>query len=132
MHIGSRKLLVVGDRVLVTPEAGEERTKVGLVLPSTAVEKDAVQGGRIVEVGPGMLVPTPGDASDEPWRESSPRAQYVPMQAEVGDFALYLRNAATEISFEGTRYLVVPQAAILLLVRDDLVAQLEEEMKSED
>jgi co-chaperonin GroES (HSP10) len=40
------------------------------------------------------------------------------MQARMGDYALFFRKAAVEITFDGTRYLVVPQAAILVLVRD--------------
>jgi co-chaperonin GroES (HSP10) len=41
------------------------------------------------------------------------------MQAKVGDYALFFRKAAVEITFEGERFLVVPQAAILALVRDE-------------
>jgi hypothetical protein len=40
------------------------------------------------------------------------------MQARVGDYALFFRKAAVEITFEGTKHLVVPQAAILVLVRN--------------
>lgn len=119
MDVDRKKLLVVGDRVLVTPEAGEDRTKVGLYLPATAVEKMAVQGGRIVEVGPGTPIPAPGDFSDEPWKQHESRSQFVPMEARVGDFALFLRNAAVEIEFEANKYLIVPHAAILLLVREE-------------
>ena len=39
-------------------------------------------------------------------------------QARMGDYALFFRKAAVEITFEGSKYLVVPQAAILVLVRD--------------
>ena len=39
------------------------------------------------------------------------------MQAQVGDYALFFRKAAVEITFDGERYLVVPQAAILTLAR---------------
>ena len=46
--------------------------------------------------------------------------RFVPMQAKIGDYALFFRKAAVEITFEEKRYLVVPQAAILVLVRDDL------------
>ena len=46
-----KKLVVVGDRILVAPEEGEERTSVGLYLPPTAVDRQAVQGGRIVAEG---------------------------------------------------------------------------------
>jgi hypothetical protein len=41
------------------------------------------------------------------------------MQARTGDFALFFRKASVEITFEGERYLVVPQSAILALVRED-------------
>jgi hypothetical protein len=43
------------------------------------------------------------------------------MQADVGDYALFFRKAAVELTFEGKVYLVVPQAAILVLVRKEAV-----------
>src|SRR5438067_12846066 len=110
MRKGQKQLIVVGDRVLVKVEEGEERTNVGLYLPPTAVDNQAVQGGRIVATGPGMPMPDlSGDASDEPWRiPTGPReSRYVPMQAQRGDFALFFRKAAVEITFEAERYLVV-------------------------
>ncbi len=115
-----KKLIVVGDRVLVKVEEGEERTKVGLYLPPTAVDSQAVQGGRIVATGPGLPMPDLPDNSEEPWRTSGVReTRFVPMQASPGDYALFFRKAAVEITFEADRYLVVPQAAILALVRDE-------------
>jgi chaperonin GroES len=114
-----KELIVVGDRVLVKGEDGEERTNVGLYLPPTAVDNQAVQGGRIVATGPGLPLPDPGQVSDEPWRTGSRETRFVPMQAQTGDYALFFRKAAVEITFEDERYLVVPQAAILALVRDD-------------
>jgi chaperonin GroES len=42
------------------------------------------------------------------------------MQARVGDHAIFFRKAAVEITFDEKKYLVVPQAAILVLIRDDL------------
>ena len=115
-----KRLIVVGDRVLVKSEEGEERTKVGLYLPSTAVDSQAVQGGNIVATGPGLPMPDLADASDEPWRQvtgNMRETRFVPMQARIGDYALFFRKAAVEITFENERYLVVPQSAILALVR---------------
>lgn len=113
-----KKLIVVGDRVLVVPEEGEERTRVGLYLPQTAVDALAVQGGQIVATGPGNPVPEPTALDDEPWKIGNREGvRYVPMQARVGDYGLFFRKAAVEITFEGKKYLVVPQAAILVLVR---------------
>ena len=112
-----KKLAVVGDRVLIRPEEGEERTNVGLYLPSTAIDRQAVQSGRIVATGPGTPLSAPTELSDEPWKVTAGEPKYLPMQARIGDHALFFRKAAVEITFEGTRYLVVPQAAILVLAR---------------
>jgi co-chaperonin GroES (HSP10) len=114
-----KKLLVVGDRVLIRVEEGEERSKVGLYLPPTAVDNQAVQGGYIIATGPGLPLPDFGDNTDEPWRTSGIReTRFVPMQARAGDYALFFRKAAVEITFAGEQYIVVPQSAILALARD--------------
>lgn len=113
-----RRLIVVGDRVLIAPEEGEERTNVGLYLPATAVESRQVQGGRIMATGPGTPMSEPTAMDDEPWKIRLPDVKYLPMQADVGDYALFFRKAAVEITFEGKTYLVVPQAAILVLLRE--------------
>ncbi len=120
MDFPPRKLLVAGDRVLIAPEEGEERTRVGLYLPATAVDTQQVQEGLIVATGPGDPVPDASAFDDEPWRAGEKTPRFRPMQARVGDHAIFFRKAAVEIHFEDKRYLVVPQAAILVLVRDDL------------
>ena len=114
-----RKLIVVGDRVLVTPDEGEERTKVGLYLPQTVIDKNSVQSGRIVATGPGIPLPGPTDLDDEPWKDALQDVKHVPMQAQVDDYIIFLRKAAVEIKYEGNTYLVIPQAAILVILRDD-------------
>lgn len=113
-----KRLIVVGDRVLIEPEEGEERTRVGLYLPASAVDRQSVQGGRVIATGPGTPIGAPTELDEEPWKIGSGEARYLPVQARVGDFAIFFRKAAVEISFEGKEYLVVPQAAILTLVRD--------------
>ena len=120
MEFPNKKLLVAGDRVLIQPEEGEERTKVGLYLPATAIDTQQVQEGLIVATGPGDPLPDVSAFEDEPWRVGEKVPRFRPMQARVGDHAIFFRKAAVEISFEEKRYLVVPQAAILVLVRDDL------------
>lgn len=112
-----KRLIVVGDRVLIAPEEGEERTNVGLYLPPSAVETRQVQGGRIVATGPGTPMAEPASMDEEPWKIRGADVKYLPMQAQMGDYALFFRKAAVEITFEDKLYLVVPQAAILVLVR---------------
>jgi co-chaperonin GroES (HSP10) len=120
MKKGKKHLVVVGDRVLIRIEEGEERTKVGLYLPATATDGQAVQGGTVIATGPGLPLPLVEEHLDEPWKISGSKdTRYVPMQARVGDYALFFRKAAVEITFDNERYLVVPQAAILTLARNE-------------
>ena len=119
MELPPRKLSVVGDRVLIAPEEGDDRTRVGLYLPATALESQQVQSGLIVAVGPGEPVADFSALDDEPWKASRRDSPRSTMQARVGDHALFFRKAAVEISFEEKRYLVVPHVAILVLVRGD-------------
>ena len=120
MELPPKQLLVVGDRVLITPEEGDDRTRVGLYLPATALDAQQVQTGLIVATGPGDPLPDPGVTDDEPWKTDRPSGRAGGMQARVGDHAIFFRKAAVEITFEDTKYLVVPQAAILVLVRHNL------------
>ena len=125
MRKDNKRLIVVGDRVLIRIEEGEERSKVGLYLPPTAIDNQAVQGGKIVATGPGLPMPDPGESGEEPWRTPMRETRFVPMQARTGDYALFFRKAAVEITFEGETYLVIPQSAILALVREDEIEEID-------
>jgi co-chaperonin GroES (HSP10) len=116
----NRNLIVVGDRVLIKPDKPEERTEVGLYLPQTAVEKEKIQSGYVVSSGPGVPLPDPTSDEDEPWRMAERKGRYIPMQAEPGDYALFLKKSAIEIKFDNELYLVVPQSGILVLLRDEI------------
>jgi chaperonin GroES len=114
-----KHLIVVGDRVLIAAEEGEERSRVGLYLPATAVDSQAVQAGTVVATGPGMPLSSPTELDEEPWKIGGVQPRYVPVQARVGDYAIFFRRAAVEITYENRKYLVVPQAAILVLQRGE-------------
>ena len=118
MKIGNRRLFVIGDRVLIKQENLEERTSVGLYLPQTVIEKEEVQGGRVVLTGPGIPIPE-NHEDDEPWKSVTKEPRYLPMQAEVDDYALFLKKVAVEIKFEEEKYLIVPHSSILVLIRDE-------------
>ena len=115
-----KKLIVVGDRLLVRPEDGEERSNAGLYLPQTAVATRQAKGGWVVSVGPGIPVVNAAEFMDESFegipQEAPPR--YIPMQAQEGDYVLFLQKAAVEITFEKKAFLIVPNSAVLVLVRE--------------
>ena len=102
--------------MLIQPEDLESETRSGLYLPASVLEKEKVHAGRIVRVGPGFVIPNP-DFDDQPWSSSSTPVRYLPLQAEVGDLAFFLRKEAIELSINESPYLVVPQRAILVLIR---------------
>lgn len=112
-------LIIIGDRVLVEPDEGEKQTKAGLYLPATVAESDRVGSGRIVKVGPGHLMPNPEYSDSEPWAPERPAVRYLPLQAAPGDYAFFLRKDTVELRFRDEKYLIVPHAALLALVRED-------------
>jgi len=108
---------VVGDRVLVQPTDADDRSAGGLYLPAGVKAKDRVQGGRVVKVGPGVVIPNPDYSAAEPWAAEASPVRYLPLQARVGDSALFLRGEAVEVEYAGAAFLIVPHAAVLALVR---------------
>jgi chaperonin GroES len=84
----------LADRVLVEPAAAETKTASGLYIPDSAKEKP--QKGTIVAIGTGK--------KDEP------------MTVKVGDTVLYGKYSGTEITVEGTEYLIMREADIFAIV----------------
>ncbi len=84
----------LADRVLVEPAAAEEKTASGLYIPDTAKEKP--QRGTIVAVGTGK--------PDEP------------ITVKEGDTVLYGKYSGTEISIDGTDYLIMKETDIYGIV----------------
>jgi co-chaperonin GroES (HSP10) len=112
-----KKLVVIGDRVLIKPTRPDERTASGLYLPPGVQEKEKVQQGYVIKTGPGYAIPMPID--DEPWKQDDDQVKYVPLQAREGDLAIFLVSGATEVMYEKERYFIVPQSAILMLEREE-------------
>jgi chaperonin GroES len=84
----------LADRVLIEPVAAEQTTASGIIIPDTAKEKP--QKGKVIAVGNGK--------ADEP------------MTVKVGDTVMYGKYAGTEISVEGTDYLIMRETDILAII----------------
>ena len=123
--LSRKKIILVGDRLLVEPDRDQEKTAHGLYLPPGVKEKEKVQAGYVVKVGPGYPVVNPNFMDQEPW-STMPKdpVKYIPLQAEEGDYALFLRDNAIEIEFEGKQYLIVQQSHLLMIIRPDTLSQL--------
>jgi co-chaperonin GroES (HSP10) len=113
-----RKLIVVGDRVLIRPKKSSKKTDSGLYLPPGVREKENIQTGYIIKTGPGYPLPMTTE-EDETWKGTDEKIKYIPLQAEVGDLAIYLQKGAMEVIYENEKLYIVPQSSILLLEREE-------------
>ncbi len=113
-----KKLIVIGDRVLIRPKKPTDKTQSGLYLPPGVKEKEKVQSGFIIKTGPGYPIPMPAE-EDEPWKDKTDEIKYIPLQAKEGDLAVFIQNGAVEVNFNDEKLFIVPQSSILLLERDE-------------
>lgn len=123
MHLTSdntfKKLVIIGDRVLIQLTKPNEKTVSGLYLPPGVQEKEKVQQGIIIKTGPGFVIPMP--IEEESWKSDEEKVKYIPLQAKEGDLAIFLLSGATEVIYEGSKYYILPQSAILMLERDEQI-----------
>lgn len=112
-----KKLILVGDRVLIRLKKPNEKTGSGLYLPPGVQEKEKVQQGYIIKAGPGYPIPMPTEDS-EPWMDQEEKVKYMPLQAKEGDLAIFLLSGAHEVVYENEKYFIVSQGSILMLERE--------------
>ena len=112
------KIIIVGDRVLIKPKTSQDKTKTGLYLPPGVQEREVIQSGYVVKVGPGYPIPAVNEI-DEPWKDKSDEVKYVPLQPKVGDEAIFLQKSGWEVEFNDEKYVIVPHNAVLMLIRDE-------------
>lgn len=116
-----KKLIVVGDRILIKPSKAAEKTASGLYLPPTVQEMEKIQTGYVIKVGPGYPLPVPAE-EDDIWKGKEEQVKYLPLQAQEGDLAIFLQKGAIEVQYENEKYYIVPQASVLLLEREEDLA----------
>lgn len=114
-----KKIIIIGDRVLIRPKKENERTDSGLYLPPGVQEKEVVRSGWVMKTGPGYAIPYPANTEEEPWKEADEQVSYIPLQARAGDLAIYLQKGSYEVLIGGEKYYIVPQSNILVLEREE-------------
>lgn len=112
-----KKLIIIGDRVLIKPKSANAKSKAGLLLPPGYSEKEEIQSGYVMKCGPGY--PIPSEEADESWKAANDKVRYLPLQVREGDLAVFLLKSAYEITYNNEKYFIVPQHSILLLEREE-------------
>ncbi len=87
----------LGDRVIIKKIEAEERTKSGIVLPSTAKEEPSM--AEVVAVGADIL-------NDEKKKD----------QIKVGDKVIFSKYAGTEVKLDGQELTILKLSDILAVV----------------
>jgi len=93
------KIKPLADRLVLRPVEEQEAKKGGIIIPDTAKEKP--QQGEVMEVGPGRTT------------EDGKR---VTLEVKKGDKVLYGRYSGTEITLNGSEYLILREADVLAIV----------------
>ena len=66
----------------------------------------------------------PNFIDQELWSQSKKEpVKYIPLQAEEGDYVLFLRDNSIEIEYESKQYLIVQQPHLLMIIRPDTLSQ---------
>ena len=88
----------LGNRVLIKMKEGEETTKSGIILSSSAQEKPQI--AEVIEVGPGKKI------------DGKLQEMYV----KKGDNIIISEYAGTKVKYEGIEYIIIKQDDILAIV----------------
>jgi co-chaperonin GroES (HSP10) len=114
-----KEIILIGDKVLVDPSKESQKSAGGLYLPPGVKQKEKVQGGYIVQTGPGYVSASFEEEDYEPWESVDvPEPEYIPLQAKEGDYALFIKKAGIEVEIDNKTYIIIPHSAILALMRD--------------
>lgn len=85
----------LGDKVVVEPLEGEEKSPGGIILPDTAKKKP--QEGVVIAVGPGKVL------------DDGSRGE---MAVKPGDKVIYAKYGGTEVTVDGKDYMILDQESI--------------------
>ena len=87
------------DRVILKPSEAETKTSGGIIIPDNAKEKP--QKGEVIAVGPGKV---------------NDKGQKIAMALSIGDKVLYGKYSGTEVTVDGTDYLIVREGDVLAVL----------------
>lgn len=96
-----RKIIPLGDRVLIRTIEAETKTKSGIIIPET-INKERPEEGMVVAVGPGRM-------TDD--------GRVLPLKVKVGDSVLFSKYSLEEVKLDGEGYYILSEANILAIIR---------------
>ncbi len=89
----------LSDRIIIRPLEAEQKTAGGIIIPDNAKEKP--QKGEVIAVGAGKI---------------ADNGQKIDMTLKTGDNVLYGKYSGTEVSIDGTDYLIMRESDVLAVL----------------
>jgi len=96
-----KKIIPLGDRVLIKTRDKEAKTHSGIIIPET-VDKEKPEIGKVVAVGEGKMTEN-GDL--------------IPMKVKVGDTVLFSKYGPDDVTIDDEDYLIVSESNILAVIK---------------
>ena len=94
------KIKPLSDYIVIEPLVQEEKTKSGILVPST-VEKERPEQGKVIAVGPGKITNS---------------GKVIPPEVKPGDIVLFTKYAPNEVKVDDKEYLIAKQEDILAIL----------------
>ena len=94
------KIKPLADYILIEPISQEEKTKSGIILPST-VEKEKPEQGKVIAVGSG---------------KKTSAGKVIAPEVKPGDIVLFTKYGPNEVKVEDKEYLIAKQEDILAIL----------------
>lgn len=95
------KIKPLGDYIVIEPMAQEEKTKTGILVPST-VEKERPEQGKVVAIGEG---------------KKTSSGKIIPPEVKPGDIVLFTKYGPSEVKVDDKEYLIAKQEDILAILK---------------
>ena len=96
-----RKIIPLGDRVLIRVAKLETKTKSGIFIPET-VDKERPEQGVVVEVGHGRI---------------TDQGVTIAPKVKPGDTVVFSKYGPDEIKVDGEEYYIIPESNILAIIK---------------
>ena len=96
-----KKIIPLGDRVLIKPQGKEEKSHAGIIIPDT-IDKEKPEMGKVVAVGEG---------------KTTDSGELIPMKVEVGDVILFSKYGPDEVTINDEDYLILSESNILAVIK---------------
>lgn len=98
-----KKVIPLGDRVLIKPFSGAEvqKSKTGIIIPET-ISKEKPEQGKVIAVGEGKI---------------NEAGKIIPLRVKEGDVVIFSKYTPDEIKVDDEEYFILREDNILAIIK---------------